>query len=111
MSRGATRRQEIVQRLGEGEWSFEGLRHALQVSVRTLEDDLRHVERNVRRGPQYTGEVVSGLLESKGDVFATPGDIARRQKELQVLANSRGNNVRLVEQASRPSFRSCRRWI
>jgi predicted Zn-ribbon and HTH transcriptional regulator len=52
VSSGATRRQEIVQRLGEGEWSFEGLRHALQVSVRTLEDDLRHVERSVRRSPR-----------------------------------------------------------
>ena len=52
MGSGATRRQEIVQRLGEGEWSFEGLRHALQVSVRTLEDDLRHVERSVRRSPR-----------------------------------------------------------
>ena len=52
MSTGVTRRQEIVQRLGEGEWSFEGLRQALQVSVRTLEDDLRHVERSVRRGPR-----------------------------------------------------------
>lgn len=45
----STRRQEILQRLGEGECCFEELRHALQVAVRTLEDDLHHVERSLRR--------------------------------------------------------------
>jgi predicted Zn-ribbon and HTH transcriptional regulator len=49
---GETRRQEITRLLGERDWSFEGLRHVLQVSVATLEDDLRHVERSARRGPR-----------------------------------------------------------
>jgi predicted Zn-ribbon and HTH transcriptional regulator len=49
---GETRRQEITRMLAERSWSFEGLRHALQVSVKTLDDDLCHVERSVRRSPR-----------------------------------------------------------
>lgn len=43
-------RQRIVDRLHEGELSFEELRRELEVPARALEDDLRHVERSLRRG-------------------------------------------------------------
>jgi transcriptional regulator len=43
-------RQRIVERLTGSELSFEELRRELEVSVRMLEDDLRHVERSLRRG-------------------------------------------------------------
>lgn len=49
---GQTRRQEIVELLGQGEWTFDALRHELRTSVRQLEDDLRHVERSLHRGGQ-----------------------------------------------------------
>lgn len=45
-----TLRQRIVELLGEGEWGFEELRRELEAPPRTLEDDLRHVERSLRRG-------------------------------------------------------------
>jgi len=38
--------------LAERDWCFEELRRELQCAVKTLEDDLRHVERSVRRGPR-----------------------------------------------------------
>ena len=43
-----TRRQEIVERLTEGEWDFDDLRHELGLTVKVLEEDLRHIERSVR---------------------------------------------------------------
>ncbi len=43
-------RQRIVDRLTEGELSFEELRRGLEVPARVLEEDLRHVERSLRRG-------------------------------------------------------------
>jgi predicted Zn-ribbon and HTH transcriptional regulator len=46
---GQTRRQELTRLLCEREYSFEELRHELQAGVRDLEDDLRHVERSLRR--------------------------------------------------------------
>jgi predicted Zn-ribbon and HTH transcriptional regulator len=46
---GQTRRQELTELLSEREYSFEELRHELQAGVRDLEDDLRHVERSLRR--------------------------------------------------------------
>jgi predicted Zn-ribbon and HTH transcriptional regulator len=48
-SAGQTRRQELIDLLSEREYSFEELRHELQAGVRDLEDDLRHVERSLRR--------------------------------------------------------------
>jgi predicted Zn-ribbon and HTH transcriptional regulator len=47
---GRTTRQRIVELLGREELGFEELREELQVTVKQLEDDLRHVERSVRRG-------------------------------------------------------------
>jgi len=47
-----TRRQELVEMLGDAELSFDELRRELGVAVRLLEDDLRHVERSHHRGPQ-----------------------------------------------------------
>jgi predicted Zn-ribbon and HTH transcriptional regulator len=43
-----TRRQRIVERLAEGEWEFDDLRHDLGLTVNVLEEDLRHIERSVR---------------------------------------------------------------
>jgi predicted Zn-ribbon and HTH transcriptional regulator len=46
----STLRQRIVDLLGTGEWGFEELRRELEASARLLEEDLRHVERTLRRG-------------------------------------------------------------
>ena len=43
-----TRRQEIIERLSKNEWEFDDLRHDLSLTVKILEEDLRHVERSVR---------------------------------------------------------------
>ncbi|MGI9590110.1 MAG: transcriptional regulator [Myxococcota bacterium] len=48
---GRTARQRIQELLAREEHSFETLREELQVTVKQLEDDLRHVERSLRRGP------------------------------------------------------------
>jgi len=45
---GLTRRQEIVERLRTAEWEFDDLRHDLGLTVRVLEEDLRHIDRSVR---------------------------------------------------------------
>jgi len=49
---GRTTRQRVAELLGREELSFEELREELQVTVKQLEDDLRHVERSLRRSPQ-----------------------------------------------------------
>jgi transcriptional regulator len=46
-----TRRRRIVELLGAGEMGFEELRRELETTARLLEDDLRHVERTLRRSP------------------------------------------------------------
>ncbi len=46
---GQTRRQELIERLSEREYGFEELCSQLGVAVRLLEEDLRHVERSLRR--------------------------------------------------------------
>ena len=43
-----TRRQEIAALLRDDEWVFDDLRHELAITVKTLEEDLRHIERSVR---------------------------------------------------------------
>jgi predicted Zn-ribbon and HTH transcriptional regulator len=45
-----TRRQQIVERLAAAEWDFDDLRHDLGLTVKVLEEDLRHIERSVRAG-------------------------------------------------------------
>jgi len=47
-----TRRQQIVERLAEGEWEFDDLRRDFGLTVKVLEEDLRHIERSVRAGGQ-----------------------------------------------------------
>jgi predicted Zn-ribbon and HTH transcriptional regulator len=47
----ATLRQRILERLREEEFGFEELRREMEVPARVLEDDLRHIERSLRRGP------------------------------------------------------------
>jgi predicted Zn-ribbon and HTH transcriptional regulator len=44
-----TRRQEIAHLIQECPRGFEELRVMLRCAVRTLEDDLRHIERSARR--------------------------------------------------------------
>jgi predicted Zn-ribbon and HTH transcriptional regulator len=45
---GTTRRQEIANRLQEREWDVRDLRRELGLTVRLLEEDLRHVQRSAR---------------------------------------------------------------
>jgi predicted Zn-ribbon and HTH transcriptional regulator len=68
VSAGVTRRQEIAALLEAGDWSFDELRRELQVAVRTLEDDLRHVERSHRRGARRL-RVEPARCEACGFVF------------------------------------------
>jgi predicted Zn-ribbon and HTH transcriptional regulator len=46
----ATLRQRLGELLREGEWGFEDLRRELEAPARVLEEDLRHVERSLKRG-------------------------------------------------------------
>lgn len=43
-----TRRQEIAALLREAEWVMDDLRHEMAITVKTLEEDLGHVQRSVR---------------------------------------------------------------
>lgn len=43
-----TRRQQIVELLKSREREFDDLRHELGLTVKVLEEDLRHIERSVR---------------------------------------------------------------
>jgi hypothetical protein len=43
-----TRRQEIIDRLTLDEWEFYGLRKDLGLTVKVLEEDLRHIAHSVR---------------------------------------------------------------
>jgi predicted Zn-ribbon and HTH transcriptional regulator len=45
-----TRRQQIIERLADGEWEFDELRREFGLTVKVLEEDLRHIERSVRAG-------------------------------------------------------------
>ena len=47
MSPRKTRRQEIVERLRTEEWAFDDLRHDLGLTVRVLEEDLKHIQKSV----------------------------------------------------------------
>ena len=47
-----TFRQRIIDRLKRDELGFEELRRELEAPARALEDDLRHVERSLKRGPE-----------------------------------------------------------
>ncbi len=47
-----TRRQEIVERLSDSEWEFDDLRREFALTVKILEEDLRHIERSVRASGQ-----------------------------------------------------------
>ena len=47
----ATLRQRIIERLSKDELGFEELCREMEATPRVLEDDLRHVERSLRRAP------------------------------------------------------------
>ena len=49
MAGNVTRRQEIVRHLSAEEREFDELRRELGLTVGVLEEDLRHIERSVRR--------------------------------------------------------------
>jgi predicted Zn-ribbon and HTH transcriptional regulator len=83
-----TRRQEVAELLTGRPWSFEELRAALAVSVHTLEDDLQHLERSLRRGDRrlaVTACRCSGCgYEFRGRAprrFRTPGRCPRCRGE------------------------------
>ena len=48
MSSRKTRRQKIVEQLRSEEWAFDDLRHDLSLTVKVLEEDLRHIQKSVR---------------------------------------------------------------
>lgn len=47
-----TRRQQIIERLAEDEWEFDDLRRDFGLTVKVLEEDLRHIERSLRSRDQ-----------------------------------------------------------
>ena len=47
-SGGETTRQALTRMLTQGEYDYEALRVALELSSRELEDELRHVKRSIR---------------------------------------------------------------
>ncbi|HSK79045.1 MAG TPA: transcriptional regulator [Thermoanaerobaculia bacterium] len=47
-----TSRQRIAGLLREGERSFDELRRELEVPARVLEEDLRHLDKSLKRGPE-----------------------------------------------------------
>ena len=47
-----TARQRIAGILREGERSFDELRRELEVPARVLEEDLRHLDKSLKRGPE-----------------------------------------------------------
>jgi len=65
---GQTRRRELIGWLSQQEWSFDVLRRDLGVSVRLLEDDLRHVERTLH-GAGRRLLVTPPLCDACGFVF------------------------------------------
>ena len=48
VKRVGTRREQITTRLRESVVDFQELRHDFELTVGTLEEDLRHIERSVR---------------------------------------------------------------
>ncbi len=47
-----TTRQRIVEILRRDELGFEQLQREVGIQARALEEDLRHIERSLRRGPE-----------------------------------------------------------
>ena len=72
-----TRRQQIVEILTRDEWGFEELRRELALTVKVLEEDLRHIDRSVRAAGQRL-IVTSARCEAcefsfKSTAFHPPG--------------------------------------
>lgn len=55
---GKTRRQQVMDWLMRGEWTFEELRDQMGVPVSVLQQDLRHVEKSAR----HLAELEKGRL-------------------------------------------------
>ena len=91
-----TRRQELTELLAQREASFDELRRDLGVSVRLLEDDLRHVDRSLHRGERRL-VVTPPRCEGCGFAFArrhpkrfhTPGRCPRCRSERVLAARLR----------------------
>lgn len=67
-SASTTTRRLLAELLRDREQTFEGLRLALRISRRALEDDLRHVERSARRAGERF-EVTPAVCLGCGFVF------------------------------------------
>lgn len=76
MEASETTRQQLTRWLASGEYDFDQLREVLQLSVRDLEEELRHVERSLR--PQGRRLVISPP-RCRDCGFAFPG---RRSRHL-----------------------------
>ena len=79
-----TSRQRIVEILRREEMGFEELRRELDVPGRQLEEDLRHVEKSLRRGSErlridpariFAGRGLPKVIFSTGD--CTSGPVAK----------------------------------
>ena len=82
--------------LSRQEYSFEQLRQELQLSVRELEDHLRHLERSVRRGDDELKVIDAKCLACehvfRGRTpkrFSTPGRCPRCRSERVLPARLR----------------------
>ncbi len=78
-----TVREEAIELLRRDEWSFDGLRAELELTVRELDAELRHVDRTVRaRGarllvrPPRCGDC-GFVLRARRAGYRTPGRCPR----------------------------------
>lgn len=51
-TRPTTVRQRLIELLSRRDWTFGELQRELEITVRALEEHLRHVEKSLRRGEQ-----------------------------------------------------------
>ena len=63
-----TRRQKIVEQLRSEEWAFDDLRHDLVLTVKVLEEDLKHIQKSVRAAGERL-QVRSASCEGCGFEF------------------------------------------
>jgi predicted Zn-ribbon and HTH transcriptional regulator len=91
-----TSRQRIMEILRREEMSFEELRREMELPARRLEEDLRHVERSLRRG--------SERLRIDPAVCRACGFVFRERVSKHLHAPSRCPQCR-SERISEPRFR------
>ncbi len=82
-----TRRQEIQRWLDGQELSFDELRELVRVPVKLLEEDLRHLERSLRKSPAKLRveparcPACGFVLQLRPGRFATPSRCPRCRRE------------------------------